>query len=245
MIATIEVKDLIPSIKQEWDGGNAVLITGSKGIGKTSLIRNAARELKMGLAEFNLLSELKDSFMEGICRNIEQAKGAQGTILFFDNLNKIKSESLNNLQKIVSEKAIKDFSLKSNVCIIAAGTSGIGFEERDFNISNALEELEKYFSILHVDGNSLLSSWLKWAKNAKLHPYVLDFIENFPEYLHYTADEDNWAVPASWETASKYIRYLQKNNTPIDFIIDSVGYSHIGKPAFDCFKNYVLKIVRK
>lgn len=220
-----------------------VLLLGTPGIGKTSLVYQLATELraKTGhdwpVLKFRLSEVLPEDFLgipvavDGLTRwmppaNLPHRKNPElpdHGILFFDEINRANRMVLNAVMKVLDRD-----DLKPGWAIVAAGN--LGTEDGTF-----VEDLDaaqrRRFLNLRVDFD--LKVWQAWAENAGVDPIIRSFLNAHPQWAncHYQLKDGQVAhlTPAHWEELSD----LKRINPKLTWagLLLNLGDAHLG-PAF-------------
>ena len=199
-LLTQTLKDLI-------NLNRAVLITGSPGGGKTSLVRQVAKDLDRHYIEQHLPTMLVEDFgvpyPDGDTLSYKlpkwyPAKGSQwddgrGGVLCFDDRN----QGDNNLQKvlanIIEARTLHGVPMADGWSVVSTGN-----RQQDRAGSNrVLSHLANRETMLPFDTH--LDDWTAWALNNEVTPELVSFIRFRPNLLHdFDPQRDQNPTPRSW-----------------------------------------------
>jgi hypothetical protein len=185
-----------------------VLIAGSPGLGKTSMVNQAAEVegadtevFKAGVHEPpDVTGLLPYGFL---LRVREYASGAKGKrlVLFLDDMGQGTSGMNAALMKFVD-----DYKSNPNIVIIAATNKRT---DRS-GVNTMFEALKSRFHTI-VELQTNLRDWIKWAAKGGIDSRVLSYLSFRPDHLHHfepkeIGDLDNFPCPRTWEQASDLIK---------------------------------------
>ena len=204
-------------------------LSGDRGIGKSDIIGQIAKEKKLKLIDLRLSQMLPEDLM-GIPKvDTETGKakyipfdtiplegdtvpeGYKGWLLMLDELSSASEEVMAACYKLILDRKVSNTNVHPKVFIAAAGN-----RSTDSAIANRLPEtLVNRMMVCTVIPDT--DSWIEWAKKSNIHPDIIRFIENDPEQLN-TADGGKFnqvelnviPTPRSWETASRIAFLMEK-----------------------------------
>lgn len=218
------IKDILTA---SYKAGDAVLMNGLHGIGKTEIVKNWAQENDFHLEILYLstqqvsdligIPEIKDVFngdnltIWTIPSWLEKLKTAslQGkrTVLLLDEFSRASLDVRQAALQLILDRKIHQHELPelfgNQTLIIAAINPDNGYYSVE-SLDPAL--LDRFLSIdVEVDA----SSWLDWAKENKVNKMVRKFISQNPDKLHFIPDESSGdklaATPRSWTKLGKFL----------------------------------------
>jgi hypothetical protein len=232
-------------------------ITSRPGLAKSSIAREIARIMGYNYFDIRLstadetdfgMPKLKEITIKGITYDVhcmtvpEWAIEANDspTIIHFEELNRCSLNVRNACLGILLERTIgTKFKFNENVLMIASGNLGeednTDVEEFDSALNNRL---------IHMKHDLLAPEWIEQYAQYYVHPLIVSFIKNQPEYLYRKEGSDNgeiskaFATPRTWTFLSEYIfetlgdREGQlKGNFDINTVkecVNEVGHSYVG-----------------
>lgn len=214
---------------------SVLYIWGAPGIGKTSIVKQVAKELGM-VVEVMLLSQYSPEDFKGV-PTIENIKGTndpedertvfkipvafptddcpngKGGILFFDEMNQANKFVLGASMTLCLEGVVGKYKLPEHWIIIAAGN-----RKEDVGEGGMITPLSKPLAgrFSHINYAPTKTNFISHViNNEDMNPDVLSFIEFNPEYLFkMDSDQDTelYPNPRSWEQAAHEDYVLRKRN---------------------------------
>ncbi|MBW6410827.1 ATP-binding protein [Clostridium weizhouense] len=206
------------------------LIIGESGIGKTSLVKEIARDNKAYLItiDANLLKEgeigglpvvqNRETIYATHHKLIEIKKALEedenrDIILFIDELNRCDHAVSQELMNLILNREINGYILDERVKVIAAmnpSNKYDGFTDSQYEVVDMDPAQEDRFVWIEMDSD--VKEWIKWgmSKDGNINEHIIEFISTFPQYLHTPNSEESIkATPRSWHRVSKaYNVYL-------------------------------------
>lgn len=212
----------IPAIRQR-----PMLLMGPPGIGKTQIMEQIARELKIGLTSYTITHHTRQSavglpFIKGeefdgqiysvteytmseiiasIYRNIRD-KGQKEGILFIDEINCVSETLAPTMLQFLQCKTFGNQAVPAGWVIVAAGNPPeYNRSVRDFDMVTL--DRVRY---LTVDAN--LAVWREYANRQKVHPAILSYLELKPDnFYRVEADVDGiqFVTARGWEDLSSLL----------------------------------------
>ena len=157
-----------------------VLLNGSTGVGKTSLVREVASEFGLPLIDIRLSTELPENiggiprldtefFVKVLNKDLEPAF-TTGAVLFFDELNRSSSWTRNSIMSAFFERTLGGRPLSENTIVVGAVNTGDRFKDADtlddallgrfaiINLDPDVNELTDYFSRKYPLATALFST---------------------------------------------------------------------------------------
>lgn len=219
LVTPEELQKLIKlQLKSIWDAPEDVGITppifisGSPGIGKSTIVKNVCDELGIEYIDFracqcescdirglpvpNHERKCMDWYINGIWPTDSKGRG----IIFLDELSAAPRDVQAALYQITLDRCLGDYHVPAGYYIVAAGNN-----TTDHAIANTISSaLANRF--MHVELEANHENWLSWARHNDIHPSVIGFIQYKPDALFHMDDENlerGWPSPRSWERVSK------------------------------------------
>lgn len=191
---------------------------GPPGLGKSSLIRQLAQELKWDLIDLRL-SQINPVDLRGlpvVDRKKELAKwlkpdflprenGKPG-ILFLDELNLAAPSIQAASYELILDRRVGNYKFPSSWKIIAAGNR----EHEASNVFKLSAPLANRF--IHFEIQPDLDSWNEWALDNSIDMRIVKFLTARPRFL-YSKPHDgqkSFPSPRSWEFTSSLIRDIEE-----------------------------------
>lgn len=223
----MNIKSIKGIFSAAYKAGDAVLLNGLHGIGKTDIVKDWAKENDFHLEILYLstqqvsdligIPEVKDVFngdnitiwtIPSWLGNLRMAS-VQGkkTVLMLDEFSRASLSVRQAALQLILDRKIHQHKLPelfgNQTLIIAAINPDNGYYAVE-SLDPAL--LDRFLTInVEVDVNS----WLEWAQENKVNKLVTNFISSNPEFLHYIpetkSNETLGATPRSWAKLAKFI----------------------------------------
>lgn len=191
------------------------MLASSPGIGKSSIIREIAKEFRLKLIDIRL-SQVDPTELNGFAslhgdkatykpmdifplENEPLPKGYDGWLLFLDELSAAPLATQAAAYKIILDRMIGTNKLHENVVIAAAGnliTDGAV-------VSRTSTALQSRMVHLHLQVNK--DDWVKWAAQNDVDHRVISFINYRPDLLHAfdpKHTDKTFPCPRTWDFAS-------------------------------------------
>lgn len=269
------------------------LIVGESGIGKTALIKSLCNKNKydMVVIDANLLKEGEIGGLPIVEESIDNNGNTRKrttyathnklveidyllnknqnskVVLFIDEINRCEHAVQQELMNLILNREINGYVLGKRVLVVSAMNPENKFSSSggNYSVVNMDPAQENRFVWIHMESNP--KAWVKWALNeGNINEKVVEFIKDFPEYLHRPNDEfSERATPRSWERVSKLYSIYEnkredidlnifynvvKGNVGIDIAQDFISfienYEKVIISPEDLFnKNYKLEILRE
>jgi len=204
-----------------------VFVWGPPGIGKSAIIAEFAREL--GLECVSLLgSQLAPEDLlgvpmvkDGVTRFYPPAmiKRDREYCLFLDELNACSQEIQKAFYSLIHERRVGEYQLPAHSIVIGAGN-----RSQDSAIVKQLSSA-LINRVVHVHLTVSHREWLEWAGHAGIHPWVLEFIKNRPDYLAVKPPktEEPFSTPRSWHMLSDCLHGIGDKPTSAQIEIAAFG----------------------
>jgi len=184
----------------------SVMIWGSPGIGKSSIVADIAKQQDLEIIDLRL-SQLAPTDLRGLpVASGETArwlppeflpKKGKG-ILFLDEINLAPPAIQGIAQQLILDRKVGSYSVPNDWVIWAAGNR----REDRASVHQMPAPLANRF--LHFEVEPDLTSFRHWAIDNGIHEQVLAFINYRPELLHQLDTKNSaWPSPRTWEMASE------------------------------------------
>lgn len=196
-----------------------LLIHSSPGIGKSSIVRQVAKNLGIGLVDVRL-AEMESVDIRGLPSVDKDADGngvmkwnapdcwprdpnSKG-IIFLDELTSCDKSCQVAAYELILDRKIGDFyKVPDGWYIVSAGNLTTD-RAVAMSMSSALAN-----RFLHVELQEDSEAWRRWGTTHDVHPMVLGFIGYRPEHLFNMENENTergWPSPRSWERVSHMVK---------------------------------------
>lgn len=215
-----------------------VLVHGSPGIGKSSIVRHLAESRGIDFIDVRLTTmepcdirglpvpnrdeKCMDWFVNGMWPRDPKGKG----IIFVDEITSAdRSLQVAAYELVLDRRLGKLYSVPPGYLIVAAGNL-----TTDRAVATAMSSaLANRF--LHVELRDDAEAWREWAQANNIHPAVVGFIGYKPGLL-FNMDGENltrgWPTPRSWERVSQMCK-IYKDST--ETLLRKIVYGTVGNGA--------------
>lgn len=222
-----------------------ILIHGAPGLGKSTMVRDIAKELGIDFRDVRL-TEIQSVDIRGL-PSVDCEKGVMKWnppdfwprdenskgILFFDEITSCARDCQVAAYEIIHDRKIGDFyHLPTGWYIVAAGNR---VEDRAVatTMSSALAN-----RFMHVELAEDLDGWVSWAQRHDINPSVIGFL-NFRPGLLFRMDNENvqmgWPSPRSWEKVSRMIDVFKDDG---EATLRKIVYGLVGRGAGQEFMEF-------
>ena len=225
----IELKDTLKSLIES---KLPTFIWGSPGIGKSSIVKQIAKESNLEFIDLRL-SLLDPTDLKGIpffdsknneaiwaSPNFLPKDTTSSGILFLDEINSAPPSVQAAAYQLVLDRKVGDYTLPPNWAIVAAGN-----KESDRGVVYKMPSpLANRFVHLNLDIS--LTDWKKWAYKEGIDSTIIAFLSNKPELLFNfdtTKDEKAFATPRSWEYVDSILKSNIANLSMVETLSGTIG----------------------
>jgi hypothetical protein len=229
-----DVKELIRNSIKDPQGSVPMFLWGGPGIGKSTVVRDAASEEGVGCIDIRLVlmdpSDLRgipvpdDGKAKWLPPSFLPSGDWQG-VIFLDELNVAPPLVQNTALQLVLDRRVGEYELPSGAVIIAAGNR----EMEAFVHRMSPPLLNRFIHISFGDdpfpGGDDINEWLKWAVRNDIDPMVIAFLTKFKPELLYQFDTKKKAYPTprSWSYVSKILKNGTSEELKFELIKGCVG----------------------
>ena len=242
-ITMIELRKLLlDNLNALWNGGflqteyadaaamiPPVMIWGAPGVGKSTVIRELAKELGIGFIDVRL-AQREPVDMRGlpvpengavkwlVSSEWPRDPASRGIILFDELTAADKTLQVASYEFILDRRLGDLYSVPTGWYIVAAGNR---VEDRAVSCAMSSALANRF---LHVEIRPDAASFLQWATRNNVHQAVINFIRYRPELLFANSDADlqrGWASPRSWERVSTMLKIAEHsgNSSTLKFSV--------------------------
>ena len=183
---------------------HSVFIWGAPGIGKSSAVKQVAKEQDLKLIDLRI-SQLAPTDIRGLPYTKDgKAHFAPPSflptegegILFLDELNMASPSVMGIAQQLILDRQVGDYKVPDGWFIIAAGNR----TEDRAAISQMPAPVANRFIHFHID--CTLDSWKEYAITQGIDEKILSFLNFRPQLLYnFEKNQSAWPSPRSWEFA--------------------------------------------
>lgn len=232
LVTLADAGEVIKALLRDPEHSPALMLRGSPGVGKSTLVRDLARSLGVGFIDVRLaqmervdfcgLPSVKDGTTEWNVPGIWPRDPGSKGILLLDELTSAPADVQVAAYQLVLERAISNsnYKLPSGWLIVGAGN----LTTDRAVVKSMSSALANRFMHLNVETN--LDVWCNWAARNEIHPSVTGFVRFRPELL-FRMDgqnlEQGWPSPRSWEKVSNILAMGMSENLTAKAIYGLVG----------------------
>jgi len=193
-----------------------LMVWGAPGLGKSSIIRELAREYQVGFLDIRLAQREpvdirglpvpdKDGVKWLVSSEWPRDPDSRGIILFDELTAADRSLQVAAYELILDRRLGDLYSVPDGWYICAAGNRT---EDRAVSTTMSSALANRF---LHVELESDVDCWSKWAISHDVHPATIGFLRARPELLFAQKDENlerGWPSPRSWERVSSMLKLV-------------------------------------
>lgn len=190
------------------DVKHSVFLWGAPGIGKSSVVKQVAKNLDLELIDLRI-SQLAPTDLRGL-PSIKDGRAHFAVpsffpdtgkgIIFCDELNLCSPSVMGIAQQLILDRQVGDYKVPEGWFIIAAGNR----TEDRAAISQMPAPVANRFIHFHID--SSLDSWKEYAIGAGINEKILAFLNFRPQLLYnFEKNQSAWPSPRSWEFANSLL----------------------------------------
>jgi hypothetical protein len=208
-----------------------LMIWGSPGVGKSTIIREITKELNIGFIDVRLAQRepidirglpvpKEDGVHWLVSAEWPRDPESKGIILF-DELTAADRTLQVAAYEFILDRRLGDlYTVPENWYIVAAGNR-VSDRAVATTISSALAN-----RFMHVELEPDVEIWIKWAMQHNVHPDVIGFIRFRPDHFFNMEGnlERGFPTPRSWERVSTMLHLAeeQKNGSLVDIAIEGL-----------------------
>ncbi len=250
----------IPAIRQR-----PVLLIGPPGIGKTQIMEQIARELKIGLVAYTITHHTRQSAvglpfikeeefngekysvteytMSEIIASVYSKirdSGLEEGILFIDEINCVSETLAPVMLQFLQCKTFGNKKVPEGWIIVAAGNPP------EYNKSVHEFDMVTLDRVRKIEVNAEYSVWREYARENRINPAILSYLELRPQNF-YKAEADvdgiQFVTARGWEDLSCLLKAYNELGTDIDeeIIYEFVQHREVAKDVaayLDLYKKY-------
>ena len=250
----------IPAIRQR-----PVLLMGPPGIGKTQIMEQIARELKIGLVAYTIthhtrqsavgLPFIREEEFEGekysvteytmseiiasVHRKIRDAGQKEG-ILFIDEINCVSETLAPTMLQFLQCKTFGNQAVPEGWLIVAAGNPP------EYNKSVRDFDMVTLDRVRYMNVEADFKVWKEYARAQHVHGAILSYLELRPKnFYRVEADVDGmqFVTARGWEDLSNLMEVYEEMKLPVDETIvhEFLHHDEVAEDAaayFDLYRKY-------
>ncbi|SFV90861.1 MoxR-like ATPases [hydrothermal vent metagenome] len=231
----MKASNITKAIDKLIDAQLPVFVWGAPGIGKSSIVKQIAREKDMAFLDLRL-SLLDPTDLKGIpFFNAETKEGVWAKpsflpndpnsrgILFLDEINTAPPAVQASAYQLILDRKVGEYELPKGWSIVAAGN-----RENDRGVVYKMPPpLANRF--VHFEMEVDFEDWKAWAYHVGIESAIIGYLAYDKSMLFTfdpTSNEKAFATPRSWE----YVDSIVKSGIESDLILDSISGA-VGREA--------------
>jgi len=228
----MRAKEITKSLSSLVDAKIPVFIWGSPGIGKSSIVKQIAKDKNLEFVDLRL-SLLDPTDLKGIPfydKDNNQALWASPNflpknpnskgILFLDEINTAPPSVQASAYQLVLDRKVGDYELPSGWSIVSAGNN-----ESDRGVVYRMPPpLSNRF--VHLDMEVSFEDWRVWAYKNRVDSSIIAFLHYDSEKLFAfdpSKNEKSFPTPRSWEYVDKILSSTLDNSLLLETISGAIG----------------------
>ncbi|MGI6012002.1 MAG: ATP-binding protein [Ruminococcus sp.] len=214
-----------------------VLLIGPPGIGKTAIMQQIAREESIGLVSYTMTHHTRQSAiglpmlkertyqntvytvteytMSEIVASVYDCMentGFSTGILFIDEINCVSETLAPVMLQLLQNKTFGNHRIPEGWLIVAAGNPP------EYNKSVREFDIVTLDRVRHMEIEADLSVWKQYARQNRVHPSILAFLNLYPDSFYLIdAEEDSrsFVTARGWEDLSRILTAYEQNQEPV------------------------------
>lgn len=221
-----EIKQILCQAIREPLEMPALYIWGGPGIGKSSVVRQAAEEEGVNCIDIRLVL-LDPTDLRGLIFPQEgkavwlppaflptEGKG----IIFIDELNVAPPLTQNSALQLILDRRLGEYYVPDGYCLVAAGN-----REMEAFVHRMSPPLLNRF--IHLDFDVDNEAWSHWAVQNNVKPQIIGLLTKFrPELIYkFEPQKKSYPTPRSWYFASKILQNSIPDELKFELIKGAVG----------------------
>ena len=250
----------IPAIRQR-----PVLLMGPPGIGKTQIMEQIARELKVGLVAYTITHHTRQSavglpfiqeeefdgqsysvteytmseIIASVYRKIRDARQKEG-ILFIDEINCVSETLAPTMLQFLQCKTFGNQAVPEGWIIVAAGNPP------EYNKSVRDFDMVTLDRVRYMNVEADYRVWKEYARAQHIHGAILSYLELRPKnFYRVEADVDGmqFVTARGWEDLSNLMMVYEEMQLPVDETIvhEFLHHDEVAEDVaayFDLYRKY-------
>lgn len=193
----------------------AVFLHGPPGIGKSQVVHQTAKALKMGLIDMRLSirdpvdlrglplidAKTKTTLWLPPAELPNEKRDGKKGILFLDEMNTANQSMQAAAMGLVLDRKLGDYRLPPGWVPVAAGNR-LADRAVATRMGTALRN-----RFAHIEVGVDVDAWTAWAHSVGINPVLIAFMKFRPGLLHImpTGDDNSFPTPRSWEQVAKFL----------------------------------------
>ena len=227
----------------------SVMLHAKHGVGKSSVVKQVAESLNIGFYDVRL-SQCEVGDIKGLPYTDTDSSGKKvvrfakpewfptdkdsSGILFFDELNRASKDVLQAVFEICLDRRLDGVDLPAGWRVVSAVNSDDDYDVVELDPALA----DRWF---HIDFDPSAQEWVKWARDSKVHPAVIEFINRNNNLLDPPVGnlEAGRVYPSrrSWVALSNCMAALSLDSDPV--MLTQVTKGWLGREIAVMFEKFV------
>lgn len=245
--ATKHIKNTITAYLEKDEKGDFVIpvnkqrpvfLYGPPGIGKTAVMEQIAKELKIGIVSYSMTHHTRQSalglpfiktktfggieydvseftmseILSDVYSYIEKT-GYKNGILFLDEINCVSETLAPSMLRFLQYKTFGSHPVPDGWVIVAAGNPP------EYNKSVKEYDIATLDRIQKIDVTADYGVWRDYAINEKVHPSIITYLDSKPTDFYIvenTPDGKQFVTARGWEDLSRLMYSFENKNIEID-----------------------------
>ena len=245
--ATKHIKNTITAYLEKDEKGDFVIpvnkqrpvfLYGPPGIGKTAVMEQIAKELKIGIVSYSMTHHTRQSalglpfiktktfggieydvseftmseILSDVYSYIEKT-GYKNGVLFLDEINCVSETLAPSMLRFLQYKTFGSHPVPDGWVIVAAGNPP------EYNKSVKEYDIATLDRIQKIDVTADYGVWRDYAINEKVHPSIITYLDSKPTDFYIvenTPDGKQFVTARGWEDLSRLMYSFEKKNIEID-----------------------------
>lgn len=245
--ATKHIKNTITAYLEKDENGDFVIpvnkqrpvfLYGPPGIGKTAVMEQIAKELKIGIVSYSMTHHTRQSalglpfiktktfggveydvseftmseILSDVYSYIEKT-GYKNGILFLDEINCVSETLAPSMLRFLQYKTFGSHPVPDGWVIVAAGNPP------EYNKSVKEYDIATLDRIQKIDVTADYGVWRDYAINEKIHPSIITYLDSKPTDFYIvenTPDGKEFVTARGWEDLSRLMYSFEKKDIEID-----------------------------
>ena len=269
--ATKHIKNTITAYLEKDEKGNFIIpvnkqrpvfLYGPPGIGKTAVMEQIAKELKIGIVSYSMTHHTRQSalglpfiktktfggveydvseftmseILSDVYSYIEKTNYKNG-ILFLDEINCVSETLAPSMLRFLQYKTFGSHPVPDGWVIVAAGNPP------EYNKSVKEYDIATLDRIQKIDVVADYSVWRDYAINEKIHPSIITYLDSKPTDFYIvenTPDGKQFVTARGWEDLSRLMYSFENRNIEIDseFISQYIQVPTVALDFSDFYKTF-------
>lgn len=223
----------------------AIMLRGAPGVGKSTIVKSVAEQLKIGFIDVRLaqmervdfagLPSINNGTTEWNVPSFWPQDMKSKGIILLDEITSAPADCQVAAYSVVLDRKIpnSNYKLPDGWLIVAAGNRTC---DRAV-VKTMSSALANRFVHFEVEANA--EDWVKWAIGNNINPAVVGFI-NYKPGLLFKMDgqnlEQGWPSPRSWERVSNCIQMFGTNSNIMRKVVYGLIGNSVGLEFMEFFK---------